>query len=59
MINHRVPNFADKINLRRFFWKVIKDYFKFEFSILIDAKAYEYHSMPNYISDYIPSSMLI
>lgn len=59
MVDHRVPNFADEINLRRFFGKLIKDHFKFEFGILIYAKTHEHHPVPDYISEYIPSSMLI
>ena len=47
MVNHWMPYFTHKVNLRRFFGKFIENHFKFELSIFIYAKTNKYDTMPN------------
>lgn len=49
-IDHRVPYFAHKIDLRRPSRKIIKSDFEFKLSILKQSIAYKNNSMPGYIN---------
>ena len=51
MVDHWVPDLTHEINFWRFFWKLVKQYFKLKLPIFENAETNKDNSMPNYFKE--------